>query len=122
MAGELTKTLQQEIRNLNRDIEALEFQLAEKRKSLELLTELTERLRKEVKKARRRSKQPISPMIMKVLSGRKKPANPKQIGEGLQRVGYVGSPAVMYATLGRLVRAGKLTRDGKGHYSLAAGA
>ncbi|MCZ7584206.1 MAG: hypothetical protein M5R36_13185 [Deltaproteobacteria bacterium] len=40
------------------------------------------------------------------------------IQESLARAGYVGSPAVMYATLGRLVKAGKLKREKNGYYAL----
>jgi hypothetical protein len=120
MQSDLQKILTQELKNLQRDIEALEFQLADKRKSLDLLTDVSNKLKASVgAPAKRRSKQPISDMITKILQGRKKPVQPKFILEGLMRAGYVGSPAVMYATLGRLVKSKALVRDSsKKGYSL----
>jgi hypothetical protein len=119
MSTDLYKTLAQELKNLARDIEALEFQLTEKRKSYDLIADVASKLKSEIALApKRRSKQPISKMIIKGLQGRKKSSQPKAILEGLTRAGYVGAPAVMYATLGRLVKAKKLVRDGKGGYSL----
>jgi len=123
MSNDLMKTLTQEIKNLSRDIEALEFQLAEKRKSLDLLTEVSNKIKSTaLTPPKRRSKQPISDMISKILAGRKKAVQPKVVLEALGRAGYVGSPAVMYATLGRLVKAKKLQRDNKGGYALAGSA
>ncbi|MCZ7584205.1 MAG: hypothetical protein M5R36_13180 [Deltaproteobacteria bacterium] len=65
--------MQLELRNLNRDIEALEYQLEEKRKALDLLTNVYEQIKAtQAAMPRRRTKQPISKMIVKVLTGRKK--------------------------------------------------
>lgn len=120
MSNDVYKTLQGEMKNLSRDIEALEYQLAEKRKALELLRDVSEKIKgTSVVQPRRRTKQPISDMIIGVLNGKKKAQQPKTILEGLGRAGYVGSPAVMYATLGRLVKAGKLARDDNGGYMIA---
>ncbi|MCB1155151.1 hypothetical protein KDL45_15950, partial [bacterium] len=79
MADDLNRTLLAEIRNLTRDIEALEYQIAEKKKSLELLTEVQEKIKSHTSTTggKRRSKQPISDMIVSVLKGRKKPTAPK---------------------------------------------
>lgn len=122
MSNDLQKTLAQEIKNLTRDIEAMEYQLAEKRKSLELITDVSSKIKTAIGAApKRRTKQPISDMIVKVLGARKKPIQPKYVLESLTKAGYVGSPAVMYATLGRLVKAKRLSRDNKGGYALVGG-
>ena len=123
MPSDLQKSLMQEIKNLTRDIEALEFQVADKKKSLDLITEVLGKLKSNAAvPPKRRSKQPISDMILKAMQGRKKLLAPKVILEALGRAGYVGSPAVMYATLGRLVKAKKLMRDPRGGYAVEPGA
>ncbi|MCC6156691.1 MAG: hypothetical protein IT350_01475 [Deltaproteobacteria bacterium] len=119
--GDLYRTLQYEIRTLSREIEAIDYQLTEKRRALELLKEVAGKLKVfEASMPRRRTKQKVTPMIFAALKGKKKPIEPKFILEQLAGAGYLGSSAVVYATLGRLVRKGLLVRGPEGGYMLPA--
>ncbi|MCL4232934.1 MAG: hypothetical protein KJ042_00265 [Deltaproteobacteria bacterium] len=119
MNGDLYRTFETEIRILSRDIEALDHQLSEKRRALELLKEAAEKLKSfEMANPRRRKKQKVTPMIFAILKGKKKPIEPKFILEQLATTGYFGSSAVVYATLGRLVRKGLLVRGEAGGYMI----
>ncbi len=119
MNGDLFRTIQNEIRSLSRDIEVLDYQLVEKRRALELLKDVASQLKVfDAALPRRRTKQKVTPMIFATLKGKKKPIEPKQILEQLAGAGYHGSSAVVYATLGRLVRKGLLVRGPEGGYML----
>ena len=120
MPNDLQKILTQEIKNHIHDVETLEFQLAEKRKTLDLLNEIIDKLKAAAAQPlKRHTRQRISEMIIKILLGRRKPVHPKQLIEALNRAGYIGSPTVMYATLSRLVRTNKIIRNAKGGYTLS---
>ncbi len=119
MSGDLYRTLQTEIRLLSREVELLDFQLNEKRRALELLNEVAGKLKVfEAASPRRRTKQKVTPMIVATLKGKKKPIAPKVILDQLAAAGYLGSSAVVYATLGRLVRKGLILRGEEGGYML----